>query len=96
MGNEVNMSLFENNLAVLRNKYEALADKAMVCDDTLYRTVKTPQKGWLNLIYSGTEPSLMFYDPQNPLRGVGQFLKETTDKKSRFIILLGNLKSGTT
>ena len=83
------MSLFENNLAVLRNKYEALADKAMVCDDTLYRTVKTPQKGWLNLIYSGTEPSLMFYDPQNPLRGVGQFLKETTDDKSRFLILLG-------
>ena len=85
----MNKGLFEKNIASIRKEYPNLAEKVMACDDDLYRTISTNKKEYLNLIYSGTEPAVMFYDPQNPLSGVRRFLKETTDKKSRFLVLLG-------
>ncbi len=85
----MNKRLFEKNIESLRKEYPDLAEKVIDCDDGLYRTVSTEKKEFLNLLYSGVERDLMFYDPQNPMRGVRQFLKETADKKSRFLILLG-------
>jgi hypothetical protein len=85
----VSKRLFEKNIRAMAKEYSDLAEKVIACDDSLYRTVHTDKKEFLNLIYSGTEPFLIFYDPQSPMRGIRRFLKETTDKKNRFLILLG-------
>lgn len=42
-----------------------------------------------NLVYTGADPAVLFYDPDDPMEQAIQFVKKTAIYDARFIILLG-------
>ncbi|MCX6224519.1 MAG: DUF115 domain-containing protein, partial [Bacteroidia bacterium] len=54
-----------------------------------YKTIQSERKEFLNLLYRGSVPHILFYDNRDPIVSIRNYLKPFLEKESRFFILLG-------
>ena len=84
----MNTAVFEKNLSALGKVDPLLAETLSGVEAAFYATEASPSKV-TNLGYRGCQPSILFYDPQDPLGQVEAYLEDAVSADSRFLVLLG-------
>jgi hypothetical protein len=83
------MNILEKNMWALKENNPVLAEAVASCDGGQYHIIPSADDRLPNLIYSGENGEILFYDPTDPLGHIKATLSSLGLERAPFVILLG-------